>query len=391
MAQITHKQALDKSAGWLADEPGMTVGEDGNVTVDGTPPLVLTLTTDGERLVISHVREEAGVGAARADMVMHAVPDRGTSLHVSAAVAKTGLTFTFTNPVYLDGFSRQALVSAVNELVSTVDQIDDASGAPTGVREPAPDPVDVAAESVEPDSGITGSNDTAETTEVTAVSAASTGWAPTHRVPAGGLRAWDEPDPSLQPSSRLEPRVELQIAERKGDWARGVGSNGWSGWIDARKLEEMKPTSAGGTIDLGGIKLRPLPAIAAAALALASFLPWLSIGGGIGQGAGVTTNSFDIALSFLWDYTAAGSPYLGFALLALAAAALFMATVAKPNPGLVRLLGVITIAITTLFVVQMYRGVTEGGGTIGDVFDFLGFAVWVAIGAGVALLTAARR
>ena len=53
--------------------------------------------------------------------------------------------------------------------------------------------------------------------------------------------------------------------------------------------------------------------------------------------------------------------------------------------------GVITIAVATLFVVQMYRGVTEGGGTIGDVFDFLGFAIWVAVGAGIVLLTAARR
>ena len=86
----------------------------------------------------------------------------------------------------------------------------------------------------------------------------------------------------------------------------------------------MKGSGGGGnTIALGDFDLRPLPLIGAAALVVAAFLPWLSIGGGIGQGPAVTTNSFDISLSFLWDYTAAGSPYLGYAVLALAAAALF--------------------------------------------------------------------
>lgn len=388
MAQITPKQALDRSATWLADEHGMTVGDDGTVTIDGSPPLSLALDADENALVVTHSFVETGVGAVRADEVMASVPDRGTSLHVAASVSKSGVAFTFTNRVYLDGFSRQALVAAVHELVAAVDRTEPAPAAPAApapARETAA-PTDAAPTAVvEPVERVR--PDTVE------VEVAASGWSPSHRVPAGGMRAWDEPDPSAQPSSRLEARVELQIAERRGDWARAVGSNGWTGWVDARKLEPMKAAAArsGGTIDLGGFKLRPMPLVGAAGLALAAFLPWLSIGGGLTGGPAVTTNAFDIALAFLWDLTAAGSPYLGILVVGLAVVALVAAAASKPNPGLTTLAGVGTIAVTTLFLVQMYRGVTDGGGTISDVVDYLGLAPWVMFGSGIVLLAAARK
>ncbi len=57
-----------------------------------------------------------------------------------------------------------------------------------------------------------------------------------HRVPDTGLPAWAAPDPSRPPVANLAPHLELRVAERAGDWARVVASNGWSGWVDGRRL-----------------------------------------------------------------------------------------------------------------------------------------------------------
>ena len=61
-------------------------------------------------------------------------------------------------------------------------------------------------------------------------------WAATHLAPAEGLPAWAAPDPSQSPIVTLAGRLELVIAERAGDWARVVAINGWTGWVDARRL-----------------------------------------------------------------------------------------------------------------------------------------------------------
>jgi hypothetical protein len=34
----------------------------------------------------------------------------------------------------------------------------------------------------------------------------------------------------------LGGRLELVVVERAGDWARVVAVNGWSGWVDGRRL-----------------------------------------------------------------------------------------------------------------------------------------------------------
>jgi hypothetical protein len=34
----------------------------------------------------------------------------------------------------------------------------------------------------------------------------------------------------------LGGRLELVVIERAGDWARVGASNGWSGWVDGRRL-----------------------------------------------------------------------------------------------------------------------------------------------------------
>ncbi|MFD0277290.1 YrhB domain-containing protein [Kitasatospora sp. NPDC127111] len=65
-------------------------------------------------------------------------------------------------------------------------------------------------------------------------------WQPTHLVPEGGMEAWAEPDPALEPVVRIDAGVELQVVERAGDWARIVCSNGWSAWVDGRAMERLR-------------------------------------------------------------------------------------------------------------------------------------------------------
>jgi hypothetical protein len=63
-------------------------------------------------------------------------------------------------------------------------------------------------------------------------------WAPTHVVPAGGLYAFERPDPSLTPSTTVEAGLPLQVQQTLGAWSLVVASNGWTGWVDGRFLED---------------------------------------------------------------------------------------------------------------------------------------------------------
>lgn len=72
------------------------------------------------------------------------------------------------------------------------------------------------------------------------------GWAATHRAPREGLDAWPNPDPAAPPSSELEGKVEVQVVESSGEWAKVRGENGWEGWVDGRLLEQLDPSGAPG-------------------------------------------------------------------------------------------------------------------------------------------------
>lgn len=381
------QDVLEQATGWLTSEPGVSSTEKGSVEVAGDPPLPVGLTADEEQLTMTCQFFESGGGAARADQVIGSVPTRGTQLHAAASVDSTGVTITLSNKVYLDGLSRQAVVTALNDLISAADTA--RRETPNGAQQAAATPNDAQAPT--PDGGATRIEEAVATPkeDPTPIPAPEKGaWSPTHRVPSGGMRAWDDPDPDAPPAARLEPGVELAVLEKRGEWARVVGENDWTGWVDARRLEEtsgvVKPAKASSTIDIGGLALRPLPLAGAAAALLAVFLPWVD--------AGIATlNSLDVSLSFLWDLGAQGSPYLGWALIAAVAAGAIGSATKKPLNGLVRLAGVVAIAIAIVFVVQIYRGVTDGGGTVGDAFDLLGFAPWIAVGGGVIMLAGARN
>jgi RsiW-degrading membrane proteinase PrsW (M82 family) len=72
--------------------------------------------------------------------------------------------------------------------------------------------------------------------------AASATFAPTHRAPAEGLASWPTPDPSGQ-GTQLAGGLPLEIIGTAADWAHVRASNGWTGWVDGRRLvAEALPT-----------------------------------------------------------------------------------------------------------------------------------------------------
>ncbi|MEV5725759.1 hypothetical protein ACFV83_28815 [Streptomyces pharetrae] len=64
---------------------------------------------------------------------------------------------------------------------------------------------------------------------------AARGFRPTHVVPRHGLPSWETPAPD-RPTVPLDPLLPVQLVERRGDWGRIRCSNGWSAWIDGRRL-----------------------------------------------------------------------------------------------------------------------------------------------------------
>lgn len=70
--------------------------------------------------------------------------------------------------------------------------------------------------------------------------AAPAPFASTHRVPLEGLPSWSNPDPS-GPSTPLAGGLDLVVLQRVSDWAQVRAVNGWTGWVDARRLVEASP------------------------------------------------------------------------------------------------------------------------------------------------------
>lgn len=64
----------------------------------------------------------------------------------------------------------------------------------------------------------------------------SGGFFATHVAPDDGLQAWAEPDPAGAVVATVQPGVRMQLMEQRGAWGRVLFSNGWSGWVDARRL-----------------------------------------------------------------------------------------------------------------------------------------------------------
>jgi protease PrsW len=92
-----------------------------------------------------------------------------------------------------------------------------------------------APQAVLPSTGAVLGGGAAAGSAAASTSAAGPAWAPTHAAPADGLQSWDQPDAS-RPMTPLAAGLELVVVQRVGDWAQVRAVNGWTGWVDARRL-----------------------------------------------------------------------------------------------------------------------------------------------------------
>lgn len=409
---------LDKIAEWARAEEGVSVADDGTISVEGDRELHIAVTADDERISMVHEHSETTSDPARVAAVRAALPGRGSPVTGTLGAGRTRLTATLTSTLYVDGLNRQAFVTCLNALIAAADALtvspdggkQEGIGTPDAGDEATGDLIEAADEaaaaeavasaaealSVEEAAALAEAEEAearaaaeeaaaqqaARTAQAVATpTQAATTWSPTHKVPEGGMRAWPEPNPALPPGADLQARVELTIAEKRGDWARVVGSNGWTGWVDARRLAPIGAAMATpSTAAASGTASTTLPiaAIGGVAIAVAAFLPWFSMDT-------FDANSFEIALPFLWDLLASGQPALGYLVVALGALGLLAPFVEQIPSGARRFAGLAAVAVAGLYVFQVNRGLGTG---LGDTIDTVGYGVYVALAGGLALMAA---
>jgi hypothetical protein len=64
-------------------------------------------------------------------------------------------------------------------------------------------------------------------------------FAPTHRAPDEGLDAYAAPDPAPGAAAQIPGGLEIEVIERRADWAQVRTGNGWEGWVDGRRVVEL--------------------------------------------------------------------------------------------------------------------------------------------------------
>jgi len=479
-------EILSRIAGWCLADPKLTYIEEGPaVEVAGEPPLRLNLAVTAEEVLLSHRMSLAGAGEGALAQAMSLVNKRGSLLRGTAQVDGGGLAVGIEYPIYLDGLTRQNFLLATQELASAADGVA-ALGAASPAAAPEPkvvvEPVAIAAPAM-----------VAETLEMPAALAQPAPvFTPTHEVPAGGMSAWAAPDPNLQPVARLEARVQLRVDERRGAWARVTGSNGWTGWVDdrrlvalggapavaaaplaaavpaytppaytapvytapmavtspqpavfapthqvpssgmpawanpdpaaapiaelaarvqlridetrgawarvtgsngwtgwvdARRLAPLGKAGGGGAMALGGLALRPLPLIGAIALIVATFLSWIKA-----TDMFASSDGWDVGLPILWSITNPGDqPRIGLILLIVGIIGLAGALIPKAGRGLAAFTGLLGIVISGLYIVQVVRLFDRSlGAGAGDTLSHaIGIGPWVALAGAVLLLIGA--
>ena len=67
--------------------------------------------------------------------------------------------------------------------------------------------------------------------------AAQPAYRSSHSVPPTGLPVWSTPDAAAAPVAELSAGLDVMVVEQHPNgWTRVLCSNGWSGWIDGRRL-----------------------------------------------------------------------------------------------------------------------------------------------------------
>ena len=386
-------EILSRIAGWCDAENDLEI-EGQTITVGGDLPLEISVDLSDEAVTLTHLHTPGDTPEGFSEHAAALLGNRGTMTDGEVLTADAGTTVALRYPVYLDGLNRQTFLLAVREIAGTVDSLTEIGGAAAGVEAVTDEaPVtDAEPEAPATEPEVEAVEDTTETVVIDPTPHTAP-WAPTHTVPAGGISAWTEPDPALAPVATLAERVELRIDEQRGAWARVTGSNGWTGWVDARKLRALPAaaaTSAGmpataavaaaGTAGggvLGGMLIKPLALVGGLMMVIGAVLKWVT--------APFEVNGWDVGAGWLWRGSLA-QPRLGLVLTVLGIAAIGLAFMPKIQQAALAAVGLIAVIVTALFAYQVvdvlasgqWEVLWDGGIGIGWWIAFLG-SVLVAI------------
>jgi hypothetical protein len=229
----------------------------------GTVPVDVRLDQGSDRVVVT----STSTSSAASDKLRSLLEGRPASVTGEASGAGTVLT----GHVYVDGFSKHALMRTVAEVTKTRVLVDGLSGAATladsGIgagaglasggdlgqgfptatsseetRRPEPWAAQPAQTLPTPSFSPASTSTATPAGGYSPLSGqpapqsqpASSAFAPTHTVPPQGMQAWAAPDPNGAVVATLGGGLPIQVTEVRGAWAHVLCSNGWTGWVDGR-------------------------------------------------------------------------------------------------------------------------------------------------------------
>ena len=224
-------------------------------------------------------------------------------------------------------------------------------------------------------------------------------WTPTHWVPETGLEARSSPDPAVAPVARLDPWLEVEVAQVWGDWAQVVCANGWWAWVDGRVLvpraapaPPSAPSAQASTVPASGgmlsasfaasLQMGWAAALGGLVAAVSGLLPWFTPGN-------LSRNGFDVPVQFLYDYkyesnTDSGIK-IGLLLLVLGGAGALLAVLLTDHRWR-RGVGIAIAVIAGVYVVQMQRLLgTVPAADRPSLLSTVGFGLYVALVGGLVL------
>lgn len=202
-------------------------------------------------------------------------------------------------------------------------------------------------------------------------------------VPAKGMSTWATPDPSTAAVARLPGGTPLQVVTQRGAWAQVQASNGWTGWVDARRLTDTPGAVAPAAVGAAAAFpwRRHLGVAGAAVALLGALLPWITLEG---PGFSESRNSFDVPALFLVDFqTDAGTGFsIGIMATVLAVATAGLTFVAAPwAKHAARSVAAALAGVGVVGIIQLARLVSDSSLSLGDV---LGYGPLVTILGGIA-------
>lgn len=394
-----HEGLVQRVRPWFDADPDIRSTTDGEITVVGDRPVVIGVAEGNGDLLLTHQVVEPDASADRVDGIVAALAEPVPGVVTGVRFEEGVMIATLTARIVPDRLSRHSVLGAVYAIAGLAEAELTPSATPmaagaaavaipeAGASPFAPPVSPFDTDALDPNATQVMDPPVDPESEAERTRVLERVWAPTHAVPRGGLPAWPRPDGRTPADVHLEPRVELVVAETRGDWARVAGENGWSGWVDNRRLvmldrRDAAPTAAKepGKKTPSALRRFVLPLLGILSIGAAVALPWLRIGGG-------DVDAFHIPLAFLWDLAAAAQPAIAWVLLG--AAALAGGLIALPRAGLAYIpLGLAILAIPIFFVSQVFQRI---GGSVSDTISQVGLGPTAALLAGVFLLASTRR